>query len=259
MNDMDMDQLRWILLGMGGLFVVVLALIEMRRRRQAARRSEMLHIRQEPGMEGAEDLSFDESDVRIIGDGRRDPPLVMLDDVEVPPGADSVDLGVVSEVAVDRPGVMGALQVIWPPAKQDRILWLRVVAPEGASFQGRALRQALASCGLAHGPQDIFHRANDAGTVLASAANLTRPGSFDLAVMDGQQFRGVHVFSVLPAPLSDLQTFDELLMLADEIATRLDGAVLDDTGGALTVERIDELRQALYDGAAAAPDDAGGP
>jgi FtsZ-interacting cell division protein ZipA len=77
--------------------------------------------------------------------------------------------------------------------------------------------------------------------------------------MDGQQFRGVHVFSVLPAQLSDLQTFDELLMLADELATRLDGAVLDDTGGPLTVERIDELRQALFDGAAAPPDDAGGP
>ena len=209
-------------------------------------------------MAGAEDLSFDESDVRIIGDGRRDPPLVMLDEVEVPIGADGVDLGVVSEVAVDRPGVIGALQVIWPPEKQDRILWLRVVAPEGSSFQGRALRQALASCGLAHGPQDIFHRANDAGRVLASAANLTRPGSFELAVMDGQQFRGVHVFSVLPGPLSDLQTFDELLVLADELATRLDGTVLDDSGGALTVERVDELRQALYAGADGAAEGANG-
>lgn len=246
MNALDMGQLRWILLGLGALFVVALALLEWRRRREATRRSRVLQVRQEPNVAAAEDLSLEESDVRIVADGRRDPPLVMIDEVELSPGSEGVDLGVLSEVAVDRPGVVGALQVIWPPERQDRILWLRVVPHAGRHFQGRSLRLALAACGMALGPQDIFHRANDAGRVLASAANLTRPGSFDLAVMDGQQFRGLHVFSVLPGPLSPLQTFDQLVELADELADRLEGTVLDDSGGPLTVERVDELRRGLY-------------
>jgi cell division protein ZipA len=213
---------------------------------------------------------FDMPEIRG-GDLRRDPPIVMLE--EVGTLADDRSLQVAVEVAVDRPyaaqGRVDELPVTraedfdedvgepvevvatppapafaastpvavqWPPERQDRILWLRVVAPNGGRMAGRTLRQALNACGLAHGPQDIFHWADDSGRVIASAANLVRPGSFDPLMMDTQEFPGVHLFAVLPGPLSPVQTWDELLSLARDVAARVGGIVQDDGGRVVDAE-----------------------
>jgi cell division protein ZipA len=109
------------------------------------------------------------------------------------------------------------------------------------------MRQALNGCGLVHGPQDIFHWVDESGQVIASAANLLRPGSFDLATMDAQDFPGLHLFSVLPGPLDPLHAFDELLGLARDLATRLNGLVQDERGRTVDAQAVEALRQALAD------------
>jgi len=262
-----MGELRWILLGLGALFLVGLALWEMRRPRHSARRADALDpadgtsLRDAPVMRAGDDGSFDLPDIRAA-DLRRDPPLVVLDDMRASDADESLQVAL--EVAVDRPGAAaapeapitadaepvsstdaGPVAIQWPPAEQERILWLRVMPQPQARFSGRQLRQAVTSCGLVHGPQDIFHWADDTGRVIASVANLVRPGNFDPATLDAQHYPGLHLFSVLPGPLAPLQTFDELLGLARELAGRLQGVVQDERGEPLDAARLEALRDSL--------------
>jgi len=261
-----MDQLRWILLALGALVLLGLALFEARRRQHASEQPDPLTVRQEPVLDP--DLSLDLSDSRDSDISRRDPPLVMIDDLA--DVADGMGFEVADEVAVDRPGRQDAAGAVswtdeddagaavqWPPLQQDRILWLRVAPQAGQTFNGRALRLSLTACGLFIGPQDIFHRTDAQGHVLASAANLVRPGSFDLAQMDGQTFRGVHVFAVLPSPLPPPQLFDELVALADELAARLSGVVQDEQGVLLDDAKIAQLHGSLVSPVAEDPGAAG--
>jgi FtsZ-interacting cell division protein ZipA len=248
-----MDNLRWILLGVGLLFLAALALWELLRKREAAGRDDGPVVRREPGLDPADLPSEDGPVLRGPADMRRDPPLVMLDDVDA---ADAVPVGVASEVAVDRPRAFDLdaeddvtpAVIHWPPLEQDRILWLRLLPRNGGRFAGRPVRQALVGRGLVLGPQDIFHWADRDGRVLASVASLTRPGSFVLAEMDDQSYAGLNLFAVLPGPLPPRRSLEELLGLARELAGRLGGEIQDDQGRVLDEALLAEMRAGLEPG-----------
>lgn len=137
----------------------------------------------------------------------------------------------------------------WPPERADRVLTLRLASPQGALLQGRAVRLALEQSGLRHGPQCIYHRVDAHGSVLASAANMLRPGDLDPELMDEQQFRGLSLFCVLPGPLPPVRMLEELVALARGVAWRLGAMVQDDHGEELDGERLVKLRQSLPDAA----------
>ncbi len=136
----------------------------------------------------------------------------------------------------------GPLVPNWPPEDQRRIVSLRLVPRPPARFNGRSLRQAFEACGLEFGAFDIFHLADDAGEVVASAANLMRPGTFAPATMDAGHFHGVHLFCVLPGPLSAGRAVDELIALSRDLAQRVSGIVLDHVGQPLDEERAAAVR-----------------
>lgn len=141
-----------------------------------------------------------------------------------------------------------ALTVVrWPPTRSERVLTLRIVSPAGAALSGRALRGALESAGLAPGPQTIYHRADTAGEVIVSAANLVRPGKLDPAHMDAEEFRGLALFSVLPGPLPAVRMLEELVATARAVAHRLGAVVQDENGEDLDGLRLTELRRSLPD------------
>jgi ZipA, C-terminal FtsZ-binding domain len=270
-------ELRWVLLAIGALFLAGLAVWEWRRPRHATRKgptaddADSAAWRDTPIMRAADDGALDIPQIRP-GDPRRDPPIVLLDEMHAGPGEESVQVAL--EVAVDRPYAADAVPdadvpsplpaepvsmppIQWPPERQDRVLWMRVVPAGGGRFGGRVLRQALMGCGLLHGPQDIFHWVNDTGRVIASVANLVRPGNFDPQTMDARDYPGLNVFAVLPGPLPPVQTYDELLGLARDLAARLTGEVRDERGGALDPARIEQERQSLRVGAAGVEADDG--
>lgn len=138
-------------------------------------------------------------------------------------------------------------EIRWPPERADRVLTLRLASAQGALLQGRAVRMALEQSGLVHGPQCIYHRIDAAGNVLASAANMLRPGDLDPEQMDEQQFRGLSLFCVLPGALPPVRMLEELVALARGIAWRIGAAVQDDHGAELDGERLVKLRQSLPD------------
>jgi FtsZ-interacting cell division protein ZipA len=135
--------------------------------------------------------------------------------------------------------------VEWPPDDQRRVVALRLVAPPTERLAGRPLRLALASEGFLLGKFQIFHKPDDQGRAVLSAANLSKPGTFDIETMDVQRFGGLSLFVVLPGPKPPLKAFDELLAAARNLNERLQGALQDERGGPLTPTRIATRRESL--------------
>ncbi len=205
---------------------------------------------------------------------RREPSMdEFLDDVGSPPempmelptihAEPTMKVQVLMESAVDMPsaarfgaGVATAVAIRWPPTSAKRVVTLRVAGRAGTMLQGRALRTALEAAGMQHGPQEIYHLVSDDGEVLASAANLVRPGSFDPLAMDAQEFRGVSLFCVLPGPLAGSAMVEGLVSLARDLADRLGAVVQDDLGLPLSAERLTQLRRSVQEEPADSRDEA---
>lgn len=259
-----MNELRVALIVLGAVFLAVLLLWE---RRRSARRS-----RPAPAPEISQPLSAPA--VASSARNRRLEPSIgdfspgeaeLPESLEVPTihPVDPVRVEVMREVAVDVPGAAAAAAariepspmqvdaspaapvIRWPPPQTERVLTVRVVRADGHALPGRALRLALESLGLVHGPQRIYHLVDADGAVRASAANLVRPGSFDPAQMDAQEFRGLSLFCILPGPVAAQRMLDDLLELAHAVAGRVDAVVQDEQGAALVGDRLAQLRRSL--------------
>jgi cell division protein ZipA len=127
-------------------------------------------------------------------------------------------------------------------SEQQKIVSIRVCAPGETRWPGAALLAALESHGLAYGRYQVFHRKHVDGRSLFCVASLVEPGSFDVAHMATDEFRGVTLFAVLPGPLEPLLTIDELLSAARGLAQDLAGMVQDAKGVPLSPQRVAALR-----------------
>lgn len=254
-----MSELRLSLLALGIGFLLGLAAWEWWRRRRAAAqaRDESMTstvAASEPLDESVRDRL---SAAPSIGPTGRDPVLGSLPMVDVGEQLDSQ-----IQADVDRYGLADAdtvvldttdfgkspeLRIDWPDETQRQILGLRVVARPGTRFSGMRVRQALVGDGYVYGDMRIFHRAGLDGRVILSAANLNKPGYFELDKIDSQTFSGLNLFAVLPGPLPALQAFELLLGSARALSQRLGGDMAETNGARLTDERTLELRAGLRD------------
>ena len=135
-----------------------------------------------------------------------------------------------------------------PPAQapnsseQQKIVTVRVCAAGETRWSGADLLSALEIHGLAYGRYQVFHRRHVDGRSLFCVASLVEPGTFDVAGMAAEEFRGVTLFAVLPGPVEPLLTFDELLVAARGLAQELSGMVQDSKGIPLSPQRAAAMR-----------------
>lgn len=127
-------------------------------------------------------------------------------------------------------------------SEQQKIITVRVCAPGEARWSGATLLSALELHGLAYGRYQVFHRRHVDGRSLFCVASLIEPGTFDVARMVSEEFRGVTLFAVLPGPVEPLLTVDELLGAARGLAQELSGMVQDHKGMPLSPQRAAALR-----------------
>jgi cell division protein ZipA len=132
-----------------------------------------------------------------------------------------------------------------PPnsAETQRIVMVRVCAAAESRWSGVDLLAALDDHGLAHGRYQVFHRKHSDGRTLFCAASLVEPGTFNLAQMPAEHYRGLTLFAVLPGPADALQTVDALIDTAEGLAQTLHGVIQDAKGQPLTPERAEALRE----------------
>jgi hypothetical protein len=129
------------------------------------------------------------------------------------------------------------------PAELQRIVTVRVCTAGEMRWSGSQLRAALELHGLAFGRYQVFHRRHTDGRSLFCAASLIEPGTFDIAKMADQEFRGVSLFAVLPGPLPPLEMMDELVRTARGLAEALSGMVQDAKGMPMSPQRAAALRE----------------
>jgi cell division protein ZipA len=145
------------------------------------------------------------------------------------------------------PAQVPIMRAVAPPianaAELQRIVTIRVCAPGEARWSGAQLTAALELHGLAFGRYHVFHRNHVDGRSLFCVASLIEPGTFDLAGMADQEFRGITLFAVLPGPIAPLETMDELFATARGLAEELSGMVQDAKGIPLSPQRAAALRE----------------
>ena len=128
-------------------------------------------------------------------------------------------------------------------ADLQRIVTVRVCAVGETLWSGTRLMAALETHGLAFGRYQVFHRKHMDGRSLFCVASLIEPGTFDVAEMADQEFRGITLFAVLPGPVEPLETMDELLGTARGLAEELSGMVQDGKGMPMSPQRAAALRE----------------
>jgi cell division protein ZipA len=122
-------------------------------------------------------------------------------------------------------------------AELQKIVTIRVCSVGDTRWSGAQLRAALERHGLAFGRYQVFHRKHADGRSLFCVASLVEPGTFDLAEMAAQEFRGMTLFAVMPGPAAPLETLDELVTTARGLAEDLSGMVQDSKGLPLSPQR----------------------
>lgn len=128
-------------------------------------------------------------------------------------------------------------------AELQRIVTIRVCSVGETRWSGGQLMAALELHGLAFGRYQVFHRRHADGRSLFCVASLIEPGTFDVAVMADQEFRGITLFAVLPGPIPPLETIDEMLSTARGLAEVLSGMVQDAKGIPLSPQRATAMRE----------------
>ncbi|HWW30800.1 MAG TPA: cell division protein ZipA C-terminal FtsZ-binding domain-containing protein [Steroidobacteraceae bacterium] len=138
-------------------------------------------------------------------------------------------------------------------SEQQKIVTVRVCAAGDTPWSGAALLSALELHGLAYGRYQVFHRRHVDGRSLFCVASLIEPGTFDVARMAAEEFRGVTLFAVLPGPVEPLLTIDELFAAARGLAQELSGMVQDAKGIPLSPQRAAAMRDEVARFQAALP------
>lgn len=127
----------------------------------------------------------------------------------------------------------------------SRVVTVRIMPQYGETFPAEPLILSLRAAGLVHGQFGIFHcqDKDDPGRARYSVASLVEPGSFDLSNLKESGYPGVSIFMVLPAPENGVELFDQMVATARGIARDLDGRLVDEQGGALSLQRERYMRE----------------
>ena len=134
--------------------------------------------------------------------------------------------------------------------EHSEVLVLNVAARDGRVFSGDDLLRVLITSGLKFGDMNIFHKRlskEHQGTVVFSVANMLNPGTFDLNNMDDFTTLGISFFLALPTPINNLDAFEKMLDVAQEIRATLGGDLKDDHRNAMTGQTIEHYRQRIRD------------
>lgn len=138
-----------------------------------------------------------------------------------------------------------------PPklSEKSMVVTVRIMPQPGTQFPAEQLILALRAAHLQHGRYGIFHclAEDDASRIRYSVASLVEPGSFDLSKLKESEYKGISVFMVLPAPEDGVRLFDDMLQTARTVAKEIDGHLLDEQGGALSVQRERYMREEVID------------
>jgi cell division protein ZipA len=133
-----------------------------------------------------------------------------------------------------------------PEAVAEKIITLRLI-PNEKTIACNKVVLALRAAGLKHGRYGIFHKnvSDQRNVPKFSVANLTEPGSFDLAKLSESRIPGMSFFMVLPGEDDPVGRFDEMVATARSLARELSGELRDDKGSSWSIQRERYVREEI--------------
>jgi cell division protein ZipA len=224
-------EIRWILLGLGLLLIAAIWWRGARRSAEAPAGGELRQSEPAPLPSNSPSVTPNRPAGADWGVSPLEPLSIKTADFENVP---VLDMPVRAEPA-PRPRAASR--------ETQKIITLRVCAPNTVRWSGRQLLAALERQDLAYGRYQVFHRKHTSGGSVFCVASLIEPGSFDLALMPDQEFRGVTIFAVLPGPLEPLPAFDALISAVRGLAESLSGMAQDSNGLPLSPAKAAALRE----------------
>lgn len=132
----------------------------------------------------------------------------------------------------------------------EEVIVINVMAKNGEHFAGSELLPVLLQQGMQLGGMSIFHKHADSegnGPVMFSMANMVKPGTFDLALMDQFSTPGVSFFLQLPNSLGNMKCFEQMLNAANAVKQTLNGDLKDENRSVITRQTIEHCRQRIQD------------
>lgn len=272
-----MDHLRLILIILGVLLIAGIYLWGTLRRRRSARDERDLDTLDEPFLDRFElphgDPDSDDADPlmqpgdEVLGASVEGEPPELRDEVGRS-GAASGSAALGAEEEGVQPAFTAPRQEEGPAAQasepasesapgppeysgHELIVSLTVMARPGRRLGGGELKNAFAAEGLRYGEMGIFHHYGEGHerTIrpVFSAANVLKPGTFDLEQLEAFTTPGITLFAQVPGELEGHTTFETMLSVGRRLARRLDAILCDDARNILTTQTINHLRERIAD------------
>ena len=235
-----MEELRWILLGVGIVIVIVVYLWGRTRKREADYSSNVesedvpsfsatdesdngwrdgvgpVRVVQSFDDEEIDSFNIDESNqfdaTEVVDDPLNNTPVVE---------SNSTDDKPVSQVK-DEP-----IEEQKPDINVDDVVSLYLVAQRGSELKGEQILSATFATQLEYGEMNIFHRKDAYSKTLFSMTNMMEPGSFDIERMHEMTTRGIGLFIQLSLCDDPVKALDDMLICAHSLSTMLNTQLCD--------------------------------
>lgn len=120
------------------------------------------------------------------------------------------------------------------------VIVLYLVAQRGEYIKGEQILSATYASALEYGDMNIFHRTDEQQKIMFSLADMLDPGSFDIDNMHEHRTRGMSLFIQLNLCDDPVRALDDMLICAHNLATML------------SLQICDQNRQLLNESMAAA-------
>lgn len=262
-RDIEMNNIQWLLTGIG---VVVVALVYLWGIRSRIK-EEIGKRRRRPGREPVvfgdslpqPDSLLNEYDFGELGRITPDHHLAdkVLVDVEIRPVEPrSVDRGIKAEAdsapaeaEVELP--VGTHREADATTALSMTVILTVMAPHGQPFDGPRIQAVAEELDLRLNADGVFERFPERETAsktpIFGIAHLRKPGAFDSRTLQDLSTPGLLLFMNLPGPLEGTEALDLLVISADHLARNLGGTICDERHNRLTNPMLLQLRDRVAD------------
>jgi cell division protein ZipA len=245
-----MNELRWILLGIGVLVIAGIYFWESTKQKRNLRsrvenysppdKDSISNIRINPKKERNIDISGALATFNsYLKQSRKSTAEKDVGLDTIPAETDAEDYDFLNDAAGDQP-TRGK-------NKQQEIMVIYITAESSPGFNGPDILHALESADMQFGDMNIFHYhgpdKNHATRALFSLANIHEPGSFDIDNMDRFSTNGLALFMCLPADIGGDIAFELMLDTAHNLAYLLGGELRDADRKILDTEKLNKMRE----------------
>jgi cell division protein ZipA len=244
-----MNELRWILLGIGIVIIAIIYFLGTRKTRHDIRsrvehypsldKNSLSEVKLDPGKDKLMDISGALTALNTFLKQIRettDPHEAQLHKESSKPEADNKPGGIAG------PGTAETAEY-----KEKTIIVIYITAKPPSVFKGDELLNILESSNMQFGAMDIFHHygpdKNYSSRALFNLANIHEPGTFDIENMDTFTTDGLAMFMRLPAEIGGDIAMEIMLDTAQNISYLLDGELRGADRKLLTIDNINKLRE----------------